>query len=1027
VFLEISPHPVLIAAVEKNLGESEQVLAMLPSLQRGKPSLAALDDSLGGLYVAGHNPDWAARYPNGRVVSTPTYCWQRERAWLDVPELARPTPIHPLLGTSVASDDPNTLVWEQTIDGEVTAYFADHCLQGLASVSTSGMVEMMVAAASQTLGTETLELVDLELRRALLLPQGRAYRVQTLLKRGRNWTAEVRGRAEGTGGPWRTHAIACVRPASSTPPVAPEFDRPLASRLSRDAAYRELASLGLQYGPTFRGIEWLSRDGEGVLASVRMPAGLDAQPYFFHPALHDAALHGTVLSETCQGHSGVLPVRIQRIWIHARPGDALLTHARVTPVERGMRADVRVENVGGEVVEIVEGIELTHLDDAIFADEPVAEEASWLYGVEWAALSQPVQPPQSRAQRDGGRSRVWLILADRHGVGETLASRMRASGLETVVVTLEAIARAGGSEEARQEEIARALSLRPGVSLAGAVHLFGIDLPDVESISPEGLDETVADSCDSALALMRALEEAFPASATPVWFVTRGGQPFGIDAPQMAPLQAPLWGLARSIAEELPARWGGLVDLDPRRSPGESADHLWAWLRGSRHGEDEVLFRGGEILCGRLVRRAVPEAPTALSLRPDASYLITGGTGGLGLAVARWLASRGAKHLVLAARTPLPPRSTWEIAAEGSSTMEAVRAVQAIEALGATVYPVSLDVADHRAFTDAIEEHEREGNPPIRGVLHLAGTVHIADLLRIGTSGLLEAVRPKLHGTVAIHRWMEDLDFLVLFSSASSVIRSPRLAPYAAANAFLDAMAHYRRARGEVAIAIDWGLWSEIGFIRQLGERGPGALQEMKSISPDAGLRILERLLQSGETQTIVWPPDWDKWAERYPSFARTSFIAHLVKPKDPESEGESRRSVRAIWTDTPEAERSSVLRDHVAREIAAQLKLPLSDLPLDTPLEQLGFDSLQATELQARLLQDLGVRIPLLRFLGFSSVDSIVNEVRQCLASEDSAPDLTLADLEPDPTAYRRAPAFHSEVVPVARDVVGLASGEDD
>ena len=984
VFLEIGPHPVLTTALKQNLDGGSGVLAVLPSLQRGRSSLTTLDDSLGRLYAAGCDLDWGGRYPNGTVVSTPTYAWQHERMWIDVAggeggETSHKRE-HPLLGRRVENADSRTLVWEQTIGGPETAYFRDHLLQGVPSASTSAMVEMVVAAASRTLGTEALELFDIELRRALVLPREGTYRVQTLLTHGSEWTAEVRGRADTPDSPWRTHATANVRLAAAVPD-APRFERPLSTRLTRDEAYRELGSRGLQYGPTFQGIEWLSREGEGVLACVRMPEGLDPQPYFFHPAMHDAAMHVAVLAEVCQGHSGILPVRIGRIWIHSRPAAVLRTHACVRQTVGGIRADLRVESADGGLVEIIEGIELAHLDDAIVADDIASEEASWLYNVEWTELRHPpASKPPAWAGDKPGESACWLVLADRRGVGAALVERIRATGLEAIVVTSDAFEqgrRPADSGDA-QRDLLRvvASSVRPGVSLAGVVHLWTLDLPDVETIEPDRIDAARHASCDSAHRLLGALDEALPTAPTPVWFVTRGAHAWALAASQMAPLHAPVWGIARAAAAELPSRWGGLVDLDPAVSADDSATKLWAWLTGPRDGEDEVVFRHGETYGGRLVRRPVEQARRPLEFRPDASYLVTGGTGGLGLAVARWLATRGAKNLVLAARTPLPPREAWATLPRESPFAEQVDALVAIENLGATAHLVSLDVADHAAVIEFINDHERKGRPSIRGVFHLAGTVHIEDTLSLDAERLLKTMRPKVHGTVALHRWLEDLDFFVLFSSASSVIRSPRMGHYAAGNAFLDAMAHYRRARGHSAISIDWGLWSDIGFIRQLGTRGPDAMAAMKSIPPDSGIRILERLAEDGDVQAIVWPPDWEHWARMYPTFARTSLIAHLLGPREARRVEPARTTIPSVWSEVPEADRAQALRELVTREIAVQLRLGIEDLPLDTPLERLGFDSLLATELQARFIADLAVQIPILRLLGFATARTIADEV---------------------------------------------------
>jgi acyl transferase domain-containing protein/acyl carrier protein len=1006
VFLEIAPHPVLAGAIRQNLDGAGSDFTVVPSLQRGQFGPAVLDESLGRLYAAGCDPSWEGRYPGGRVVSTPTYPWQHERMWIDVAndgghEASRET-VHPLLGNRVDGPEPNTLAWGQAIGQAETAYFRDHGLQDVPSASTSAMVEMIVAAASRTMGTEALEIVDLELLRAFVLPRQGRYCVQTLLRPGtEEWLAEVRGRAEGSEGPWHTHATARVRTASAAAPPAPAFGRPLARELSREDAYRELAAAGLQYGPAFQGISTLTREGEDVRAEVRIPDGLDPAPYFFHPAFHDAAMHVVVLAETCQGHAGILPVRIGRIWIRARPGAEVRSHARVTRIEGRSRADLRIESLGGEVLEIVEGIELAHLDDAIVAKDDDATEASWLYGIDWIELSRPAVATRP----DEGAGGTWLVLADRQGVGEALAGRIRASGHEAVTVTLSSLAHdpRARHEEGVAQQIERALRAASpaGRSIAGAIHLSSLDLPHIDAIEPAQIDGALLASCDSALHLLRALEEVWPASVTPVWFVTRGAQAWALRPAQMAPLQAPLWGLAKATAAELPARWGGLIDLDPAASSAESAAALWDWVTSARAGEDEVAFRHDSSYGARLVRRS-PDAPQrAFTLRADASYLVTGGTGGLGLTVARWLAMRGAKHLVLAARTPLPPRPEWATVEKDSPFAAAIDTVQAAEKLGAEVRVVNFDVADHAAVIECINDHEREGLPPIRGVFHLAGSVRLEDALRIDSAELLSTMRPKIHGTLALHRWLEDLDFFVLFSSASSVIRSPRLGHYAAGNAFLDAMAHYRRARNQPALAIDWGLWSEVGLVRHLGDRGPGATRGMKSIAPAAGVRVLELLAQSQEIQTLVWPPDWVEWARLYPSFSRTSLIADLLGASNAVPDRPGRSTIHSLTGASSEAERTAAVRDLVAREIAAQLRIRPDDLSPVEPLDRLGFDSLLATELQARFVDELGVRIPIMRLLGFATAGTIADEVVGALRASRAASDgPTAVTLTPDELA---------------------------
>jgi acyl transferase domain-containing protein/acyl carrier protein len=987
IFVEIGPHPVLTSAIRENVAAVATARAILPSLRRGQPSLGTLDECLSTLYAAGFNPNWGARYPNGRVVSTPTYAWQRERMWLETSETARtprePVRAHPLLGQRVDGGS-GALVWEQTIGGPETMYFRDHRLQDVASASTSAMVEMMLTAAAPTLGSEALEIVDLELLNAFVLPPDRLYRVQTVLTPGREWTAEIRGRDHTRDGAWRTHSRARIRRATQAPDV-PLFESPPAERIPREAVYEELGRLGIQYGPAFQGIEWLSREGEQVLAAVRMPGGLDARPYFFHPAFHDAAMHVALLALPCLEHTGFVPVRIRRIWIAARPSDELRSHARVTKVGGTIRADVRIENVDGSLVELIEGVELAHLDDAIVAsDDPgkspdgiSSEETSWLYSIEWKD-----RVPTEAASTETESAGSWLVLSDSAGIGNALAARIREAGHHAIILTIDAVGgpglRSAPDHDARKQHLVESLraGIGPAEPISGVVHLWGVDLPELQGIAAAKLDAALLDGCDSAFSLLRALEEVFPANRTPVWFVTRGAQSWALDAADMAPLQAALWGLGRTIAAELPGRWGGLVDLDPAKPAVESAAHLWQWIREQQESEDEVVFRKDGTYVGRLTRRAPDECGRKIEIRPDASYLVTGGTGGLGLEVSKWLARRGARHLVLVARTPLPPRESWAELAPESPFAETIRAIGAIEAEGASVRSVALDVANEPAVIEFLNDHERRDLPPFRGVLHLAGTVHMEETLRLSSGALIDAVRPKLHGVLPLHAWLTDLDFFVLFSSAASVIRSPRLAHYAAGNAFLDALAHYRRSRGEPACAINWGLWRDVGFIRRLGDQGPATMGGMKSMAPEEGLRILEHLMASGDVQTVVWPPDWKEWAERYPSVLRSSFVAELLGASVSPTSAAPAEHLGDLFNALPRERRPSAVTAYMAREIAERLRIEVEDLEVDLPLERLGFDSLQAIELQARLLADLGVRIPVMRFLGFSSIASIAEEV---------------------------------------------------
>jgi hybrid polyketide synthase/nonribosomal peptide synthetase FtdB len=955
------------------------------------------------MYAAGYDPVWAKRYPSGKVVTTPTYPWQRERAWLALSSKASEAAVepvtHPFLGRRVDATDETTYLWEARIGGDTTAFARDHRLHGVPVLPASAFVEMVVSAACGLLGTESLELLDLEFSRALFLPETGFYQLQLEMRRDTHQSevrARISGRPEGTGQDWQLHATARVMTFDSAASEGRVGERPFdaaaTANLSASECYAGLRSVGLDYGPLFQGIERLRRHGNELLARVRLPEGLEPDPYYFHPAFHDACLHAAALADSVQEHSGVLPVRIARIVLCSRPTTTVHSHARIVDVGDRAVADVVLTSPDGVVIQRVEGIEFAHLEMPAEGEDPTVQ---WLYEPGWTELSAPRANAHLANVAPGS---TWLVLADGGGVGEAIASHIRAAGGEPILARRGPAFRQTGETtfELRLEhgpdvgQLVTWLAARPG-PLAGVFHAWSLDLPSVDALAMTELDAAILSSCGSAVNLVRALEETYGDETTPIWFATRGAQPYGLDATTMAPLQAPLWGLGRALAHEVPSRWGGLVDLDPRETPEGAAAQLWASLAITTVGaDDEIVWRDGHSYGARLnpVSGSRASRGGQISEMPrDAAVLVTGGTGGLGLAVARWLASRGVKHIVLAARTTLPPREEWGNLGNEHPQAEKVRALLGIEAQGANVEAVSLDVADPDALGRYFEERRLAGLPGIRGVFHLAGTVELVDFLQLDAEGLLGPMRSKVHGTLALHRLLDEVDTFVLFSSASTIIRSPRLGHYAAANAFLDAIAHYRRSLGRPGLAINWGLWSDVGYARRLGKaQGPSSIRAMKAISPSVGIEILERLVARPEVQTFVWPSSWDEWARLYPALAKSPMLAHLRdrQPTVTPDENISRSvppSAMAVADRQP-----SILQGYIRELVASHLSLRLDSVPIDQPLEQLGFDSLSATELRNEIRRDFDVKIPVVRLLGAATIETISKAVLESLASASAA-----------------------------------------
>ncbi|MEM7344968.1 MAG: SDR family NAD(P)-dependent oxidoreductase, partial [Chloroflexota bacterium] len=464
----------------------------------------------------------------------------------------------------------------------------------------------------------------------------------------------------------------------------------------------------------------------------------------------------------------------------------------------------------------------------------------------------------------------WFILSDRQGIAQQLSSLLEAQGQTTTLLGLSA-----------PHQIKRLLSdLLENTEhpCRGIVYLSAVDQRPSDPSIPQLLASEVEHQLEAILALIQTLAEVKETPAPHLWVVTQAAQPVQSTHP-IAVEQAPLWGLGRTCAIEQPELWGGMVDLAPHTAPEESAQQLLHTLLAS-DGEHQVAFRQTT----RYVARLVPvEAPRAapLALRAEASYLVTGGLKGLGYEVTRWLVQKGAQHLILLGRTPL------------SEAPLLTKRIGELEQLGACVHYSAVDVANARQVNTFFKRLLQMDLPPIRGVVHCAsvwqdqkGDTLVRPLLQLGTAELSAVLQPKVVGTLHLAQHLTNtLDFFTCFSSGVSLIGSVAQGNYAAANAFLDAMAHHLSGLGQPTTSINWGAISDIGFggtpegqkLHDYWEQ-----EGIGRISPTQMLAALEHLHAYNVAQVAVMNIDWSRLFQTHPALADMAWGRDIFKEEQP-------------------------------------------------------------------------------------------------------------------------------------------------
>lgn len=1013
IFLEVSAHPVLKRAITQCAQQHSEPTTVLSSLRRDHDEQATLLRTLGALYMRGYGPRWTELYQAGRVVQLPGYSWQHERFWLTPPAVAQhrsedsqaDATGSPLLGRHTRLAYPaQQHVWDLRIDRRQLPYLDDHRIYDVVILPGTAYVEMALAAATQALGAGPHTLAELEFRQAMFLEAASSPVCQIVLSVGEQGAATFQIHSH-TADPEHSDPIWTLHARGSIQPYAPDVAAPTQLALAAlqsscpltmtgEDYYQALARRGLQYGPCFRGIQQLWY-GDGVaLGRVQVPQPLinELVRYQLHPALLDicsqvlgAALPVAATDDVRNGP--YVPVGIDEVVVVGKPGRTLWSYAQFTSQQASLlRGDVQLSDQDGRVVVELRGLQLQRLEqpDRQPARAPLND---WLYELQWQPSADPAEP-QTMPGRVGG---TWVIFADQGEVGRHLAAHLTQHGAQPVLVSAgphyvdpkQGQAQVCPTDHADIQRLFDALQTA-GQRCDGVIHLWNLDLPARESLTGEQLLSAQALGTESIVYITQALARSTWPTPPQLWLATRGAQAVSAMAqPRLA--QAPAWGLGRAIAQEHPALWGGMVDLDPEATQQAAAFQLWQSVQGSAD-EDQLAFRHGQRYALRLQRvQSSRLAPRTFAWRADGSYLITGGLGRLGLQLARWLVEQGARHLILISRTALPPRAAYAEIDRTSQVGMQISTIEALERAGAQVHLAAVDVSDAEQLYGFLDRFAQSGHPPICGVIHAAGQLQDRTVQQLDPASLYAVLRPKLIGSWLLHQYFAQhpLDCFVLFSSAASMLRAPGQGNYAAANSFLDALAHYRHAVGQPALAINWGAWGASGMATDGDRAARLARQGMGMLVPEQALEVLGQLLHHEACQLGVMAIDWPRLWQANPEVAAVPLLRQLTEAAQTVALLQDDRRLGGTLRAAHAQERAALLQTYLTNQVAHVLGLPAAKLNLQQSLQHLGMDSLMALELKNWAEVELGISVPMVQFLQGPSIAQLTTLVLAQLADQ--------------------------------------------
>jgi phthiocerol/phenolphthiocerol synthesis type-I polyketide synthase A len=924
-FVEVSPHPVLTHAITDTLaGQHHHSIA---TLIRNTDDTQTFHTNLNATYTT-HPPQ--IPHPPEPHATLPTTPWRHTHHWIPHPKdgvdtIGSAPRAGTLLGGHLAvATTPPTQLWQARLVPEAKPYPGSHRIQGVEVVPVSVLLQTVLAAAAEC-GAPGV--ADVRFEHPVVVDQPRL--IQVVVDAGAVTVSSSPTAGSGADGHrWVRHVTADLWSSGAeldgdgdAVAIVDGHRHDVTGAESQSVA-ELLAAWGVEGQPFPWSVGPVRHTADGAVAEISVPQASTA-------ALLDAAVHVACLVDRSNPRL-MMPAAVHSVRLGAAPADE---HASIQIRRRNgnhneLVVDICVKTLDGGACIDIRTLRYADVDSGLAHRlDDNADPRSFAHAIEWQLWREdddwpaPVPGPLAVVGPDDTAS---ADLRDQlAGAGYTPVEVAEARD----VVYL-AYSGSGGSADA------------------------GIDAAVRVSTQVCGLVQALA-----------ARGEQHPAR---LWIITRGVHQAISDEALAA---SSLWGIAAVIAAEQPDLWGGLVDIPLDDPVGESAAALGRVLgqRGRKPSKSILVLHAGELLAQALVPISGSPVREPLRCRPEAAYLITGGLGELGLLMADWLADRGARRLVLTGRTALPPRHDWDSDDHDTDVSRKIAAIKALEHRGVSVDAVAVDVGVPEAVQALLARRDRDGAPPIRGVIHAAGVTANKLLTDMADRTLRQVMWPKIAGGKVLHDAFPPsrLDFFFLTASAGTVFGVPGQGAYAAANAYLDCLARIRHRQGCHTVSLDWVAWEGLGF--------------------GADATITNQELERLGSRPVLAEEAFAAWEH----VDRHDIAQAVIAPMSSAEPGvdHAPASVRA-WSVMTAEELLDEIEAGLRGILGRELGLPETELEPDLPFVELGLNSVMAMSIRREVEQFAGIELSVTMLWNHPTVAALAAHLANKLAPQQDSED---------------------------------------
>lgn len=726
--------------------------------------------------------------------------------------------------------------------------------------------------------------------------------------------------------------------------------------------YKGFQPLPYQLEGPWQGLDHLWLNENSVLAQFVTPFQKPTSEQET-PVLLEAATHAfmALLSTNKDPEMVVLPSLLPAGWDHFQQFQDI-HHAVYVLAQKSKAKEtepsgtVRLLDKTGDLVAEIRGLQLK----SIQAEEPQANKNHWLYELAWQATKETLKTPHRPlnllvfSAPDQEESQTCQNLKE---LGHSVCQVVPGSNFS--VIDAQQFEVNPLQPEAFEELWQHVLDQR-AEAYDALIFLWPCEREIPEDFELSQLKNSQELIMGGGLHLLQTLAERKNQNLPELWLVTRGAQSVGNLLPPSL-TQSPLWGLARVASFEYPELPLRLLDCDPSVQLPSQAPLLNQLLQATSN-ENQWALRRERFYNARLQSKHLATETPSKAIAKEGCYWVTGGWGGLGLALAQWLVDQGACHLILSGRS--------------KPGEQANKQIEVWRALGVEIHLSSGDMANE-AYVQGVFAKCGAQLPPLKGIFHLAGLPDTKMLFQQNWNHIQHVRAAKVEGSWLLHKHSKNspLDHFVMFSSAAALLTLSGQSNYAAASTFMDMLAHYRHHHKLPGLSINWGPWGDVGHATlETMQKSYQRFDDlgMHRLTPAEGMDLMALIMADKSPQVGVIPVNWETFFNHDLHIGKAPVLASVFHKmgktsNQPQAHSEFLNSLQTLTL----KERLSQLKELVRAEVMRAMKL-LEPPPGKQGFFDMGMDSLMALDLRSHLQHQMAMPLPSTLVFEHASIDAM-------------------------------------------------------